>query len=419
MHPVRLLRYASLTRSAPRAALSSSTSSSSPNRQEKLSVGPVARIHKLIASQSDPLLLAKEICELASRHPDDFHHSYASFHSLIFKLGPSRNAAGLPEIALKTFYTILEFNLKPRPQHLNQILHILVAHPCYIRPAFDLFKSAHQYGVLPNTTSYNILMRAFCFNDDLSIACSLFGKMLTRDVLPDVESYRILIQGLCRKSQVNRAVALLEDMLNKGFSPDAFIYTTLLNSLCRKKQLREAFKLLCRMKVRGCNPDLVHYNTVILGFCRQDRALDACKVLEQMAANGCLPNLVSYRILVQGLCNQGMYDEAKVYVEEMVSKGFLLHFSVVHTLVMGFVSLGKIEEACEAVEVVLKHRNTLHIDTWDGIIGQICEEDPLGLGDLLKEISKVEIKPDSRIVDIGAGFGDFIINKIKGSTRVV
>ncbi|CAH9084240.1 unnamed protein product [Cuscuta europaea] len=411
--------------SAPRTALSSSTFSSSPNCQEKLSVGPAARIHKLIASQSDPLLLAKEICALASRHPDDFRHFYASFHSLIIKLGPSRrfshifSAVGLPEIALKTFYTILEFNLRPRPQHLNQILHILVAHPHFIRPAFDLFKYAQQYGVLPNTTSYNILMRAFCFNDDLSIAYSLFSKMLTRDVLPDVESYRILIQGLCRKSQVNRAVALLEDMLNKGFIPDAFIYTTLLNSLCRKKQLREAFKILCRMKVRGCNPDMVHYNTVIFGFCRQDRALDACKVLEQMAANGCLPNLVSYRILVLGLCNQGMYDEAKVYVKEMVSKGLLLHFSVVHTLVMGFVSLGKIEEACEAVEVLLKHGNTLHIDTWDGIIGQICEDDPLGLGDLFQEINKAEIKPDSRIVDIGAGFGDFIINKIKGSSRMV
>ncbi|RAL44903.1 hypothetical protein DM860_003662 [Cuscuta australis] len=412
------------------------------------STGPATRIHKLIASQSDPLL-AKEIFDLASRHPD-FQPSYAVFHSLIIKLGRAHHFslmepllhslkyhrftispslfshiiqiygdAGNPEKALKTFYTILEFNMKPRRRHLNQILEILVAHRDFIRPAFDLFKSAHRYGVPPNTRSYNILMRAFCLNDDLSIACSLLDKMYERDVLPDVESYRILIQGLCRKSQVNKAVDLLDDMLNKGFVPDTFCYTTLLNSLCRKKQLREAYKLLCRMKVKGCNPDIVHYNTVILGFCREGRALDACKVLEEMPENGCLPNLVSYRTLVGGLCDQGMYEKAKDYVNEMVSKGFSLHFSRVHTLIMGFCGLGKIDEACEIVEVLLKHQNTLHIDTWDGIIGRVCEDDAERLGDILEEIKKVEIKPGSRIVDIGAGFGDFIINRIKGRSRKV
>lgn len=60
------------------------------------------------------------------------------------------------------------------------------------------------------------MMRAFCLNDDLSIAYTLFNQMFKRDVPPDVESYRILMQGLCRKSQVNKAVDLLEDMLNKG-----------------------------------------------------------------------------------------------------------------------------------------------------------------------------------------------------------
>ncbi|KAJ0052769.1 hypothetical protein Pint_00674 [Pistacia integerrima] len=286
------------------------------------------RVQKLISSQSDPLL-AKEIFDYASRQPN-FRHTYSSYLILILKLGRAKyfsfvdyilihlksshypvNAtlftylikiyteADLPEKALKTFYTMLEFDCKPLPKHLNRILELLVTHRNYLRPAFDLFKNAHKYGVLPNTKSYNILMRSFCLNGDLSIAYSLFNKMFKRDVMPDVESYRILMQGLCRKSQVNTAVDLLEDMLNKGFVPDTLSYTTLLNSLCRKKKLREAYKLLCRMKVKGCNPDIVHYNTVILGFCREGRAMDACKVLEDMSSNGCLPNLVSYRTLTE------------------------------------------------------------------------------------------------------------------------
>nr|XP_023885403.1 pentatricopeptide repeat-containing protein At4g01400, mitochondrial-like [Quercus suber] len=259
-----------------------------------------SRVQKLIASQTDPLL-AKEIFDYASNQPN-FRHSYSSYLTLILKLGRSNyfslidnllislkthhyslppslfshliklyGNANLPNKALKTFYTIMEFNCRPSVKHLNCILEILVSHRNYVRPAFQLFRNAHCYGVEPNTKSYNTLMRAFCFCGDLSIAYQLFNEMFKRDVVPDVESYRILMQGLCRKSQVNKAVDLLEDMLNKGYVPDTLSYTTLLNSLCRKKQLREAYKLLCRMKVKGCNPDIVHYNTVILGFCRESQ----------------------------------------------------------------------------------------------------------------------------------------------------
>ncbi|PQQ21739.1 pentatricopeptide repeat-containing protein [Prunus yedoensis var. nudiflora] len=304
------------------------------------SIGSPSRIQNLIASQSDPLL-AKEIFDLAARQLH-FRHSYSSFFTLILKLGRSKyfslvddllirlktqnysvspalfshlikiyGEANLPQKALRTFYTMVEFDCRPSVKHLNRILQILVSHRNFLRPAFDVFKDAHRHGVMPNTQSYNILMRAFCLNGDLRIAYQLFNKMFERDLVPDVQSYRILMQGLCRKGQVNTAVDFLEDMLNKGFIPDSLSYTSLLNSLCRKKKLREAYKLLCRMKVKGCNPDIVHYNTVILGFCREGRPVDACKVLEDMASNGCLPNLVSYRTLVSGLCDHGMLDEAK------------------------------------------------------------------------------------------------------------
>ncbi|KAK6140430.1 hypothetical protein DH2020_025814 [Rehmannia glutinosa] len=359
---------------------------------EEPSIGSPARIQKLIASQSDPLL-AKEIFDLASRQPN-FRHSYATCHTLILKLGRSHHFslmeallpslkchhysispslfariiqiygdAKLPAKALKTFYTILEFNIKPLTKHLNQILEILVASNNFLRPAFNLFRSAHKYGVPPNTKSYNILMRAFCLNGDLSIAYSLFNQMFKRDVLPDVESYRILMQGLCRKSQVNKAVDLLEDMLNKGFVPDTLSYTTLLNSLCRKKKLKEAYKLLCRMKVKGCNPDIVHYNTDISGYCKVGCAADACKVLEDMPSNGCLPNLLSYQNIV------GVY------------------------------AIRAFEDACEVLFELLRYGNSPHVDTWAEILPRICESDDTeAMWDILKRVLKMEIRPNTKIV---------------------
>lgn len=410
-------------------------------------IGSPSRVQKLIASQSDPLL-AKEIFDFASLQPN-FKHSYTSFHILILKLGRARQfslmqdllmrlkseqcpvnpslfsgiieiygEANLPDQALKTFYTMIEFHTKPLPKHLNCLLQLLVSNRKYIGPAFDLFKSAHKYGISPNTKSYNILMSAFCLNGNLSIAYTLFNQMFKRDVVPDVESYRILMQGLCRKSQVNQAVDLLEDMLNKGYVPDALSYTTLLNSLCRKKKLKEAYKLLCRMKVKGCNPDIVHYNTVIMGFCREGRGSDACKVLEDMPSNGCSPNLISYQTLVGGLCDQGLYDEAKNYVVEMLLKGFCPHFSVFHALINGFCNVGKIEQACEVLGEMLRHGEAPHTDTWVAITPRICEVDKMARTEkILDEALKFEIKPCTRLVEVGIGLEEYVIRKIRDKAR--
>lgn len=422
-----------------------------PPPSSKSPVGLVspARVHKLIASQSDPLL-AKEIFDLASKHPG-FRHSYASYHALILKLGQSRQFslmrrllsrlrsepyqvcpdllanviqiygdADLPQEALNTFYSVLrpDYNFQPSHRHLNRLLEALVAHRTLLRTALDAFVTAGRYGVNQNTKSYNILMRAFCLNGDLSIAYRLFNEMFKKDIVPDVESYRIMTQGLCRRRQVNGAVDLLEDMLNKGFVPDALTYTTLLNSLCRKTKLKEAYKLLCRMKVKGCNPDIVHYNTVILGFCRKGRALEACKILKDMPENGCLPNLVSYRTLVSGLCDRGMLEEASSYMQEMISKGFSPHFSVLHAVVKGFCSVGKIEEACGILGEMLKHGEAPHIETWLLLIPRICEDDEMvQTRSVMEKVLKVELKRHTRIVEAGVGLEEYVTNKMQSRSK--
>ncbi|CBI38715.3 unnamed protein product, partial [Vitis vinifera] len=307
-------------------------------------IGSPSRVQKLIASQSDPLL-AKEIFDLASLQPN-FKHSYSSFHILILKLGWARQfslmqdllmrlkseqysinpslfsdiieiygEANLPDQALKTFHSMLQFHSKPLPKHLNRLLQLLVSHRNYIRPAFDLFKSAHRYGVSPDTKSYNILMSAFCFNGDLSIAYTLFNQMFKRDVAPDVESYRILMQGLCRKSQVNRAVDLLEDMLNKGYVPDALSYTTF--GLCDQGLYDEAKNYVEEMLSKGFSLHFSVFHALINGFCNVGKLEEACEVLREMLRHGEAPHTETWVAIIPRICEvdklvrmENIFDEA-------------------------------------------------------------------------------------------------------------
>ncbi|KAJ8748462.1 hypothetical protein K2173_003358 [Erythroxylum novogranatense] len=307
----------------------------------KSPIGSPSRVQKLIASQSDPLL-AKEIFDYASRQPN-FQHSYSSYLVLILKLGRSKyfslvddllldlkskgypvthtlfsclikvyEEANLPNKVLKTFYKILEFKCRPLTKHLNRILEILVADRNYVRPAFDLFREAHRYGVNPSTKSYNILMRAFCLNGRLSIAYKLFNQMFKRDLVPDVESYRILMQGLCRKGQVNGAVDLLEDMINKGYVPDS----TLVGGLCDQGMFDEAKGYLPVMTSKGFSPHFSITNALVIGFCNSGRTEEACEVVEALLKRGEAPHMDTWDTIVPRICKVDEFER----IEKMLDK---------------------------------------------------------------------------------------------------
>ncbi|CAA7403558.1 unnamed protein product [Spirodela intermedia] len=406
-----------------------------------------ARLRKLIATQSDPLL-AKEIFSLAaSLRPDDFSpsspRSYSSLHVLILKLARARHFsladsllrrlpspspglfsalikvyadAGLPDRAASAFrYMLRHTRCRPSARHLNRLLSALAARPDHLPSALHILRSADAMAVPSDVRSHNVLIGAFCRIGKLSIAYDLFNRMFKRGLTPDVESYRLLMQGLCRKSQVTSAVDLLEDMLNKGYVPDALSYSTLLNSLCRKKRLREAYKLLCRMKVKGCNPDVVHYNTVILGFCREGRPWDACKLLDDMSDNGCFPSLLTYTTLVNGLCSRGLTEEGSHYLQDMISKGLVPHFSVFHALVKGFCAVGKYGEACDVLAEMLNLGVAPHVETWAVLLPGVCDDD----GETSMAAAKRLVMEDgwrraTRIVQAGPELEEYMARRSPG-----
>lgn len=409
-----LLKFSSYSSRGNHYSDSSSISHSSNIQNQSPMLTP-ARVHKLIAKQTDALL-AMEIFEVAYRQPG-FKHSYSTYHTLICKLGRARQFKvmegliqqmrkdgcpytpglfadiikmygefGMPNEAIKAFHQMLEFGYEPLAKHFNVLLIVLIENKC-LETALSLFKNLDEFGITPNTRTYNILIRAHCHSDRLSHAYFLFNRMNKQGCIPDVETYSILMQGLCRKSQVKTALGVLDEMLNKGYVPDALTYNTLLNSLCRKMKLREAYRLLSKMKVMGCNPDVINYNTVITGFCREGKALDACQILRDMPENGCLPNALSYTTLVGGLCNEGKFDEAKEFLEEMISNGFIPHVYIYHLLITGLCNEGKVGEACEVLMIMTRQTLAPHESTWSALVTRICEDSQAEARGLVDKLS--------------------------------
>ncbi|CAL5383216.1 unnamed protein product [Camellia sinensis] len=97
----------------------------------------------------------------------------------------------------------------------------------------------------------------------------------------------------------------------------------------------------------------------------------------------------------------------------MILKGLSPHFSIFHALIIGFCNVGKVNEACGMLEEMLSHGEAPHVDTWVEIVPRICEVDEtVGMGNLFEEVLKVEIMPDTRIVEAAAGLEEYLIRRI-------
>ncbi|EEE70105.1 hypothetical protein OsJ_30115 [Oryza sativa Japonica Group] len=345
-----------------------------------------ARLHKLVTSQSDPLLALELVTVTA---PTTAPHP-STLHALALRLSRRRehlpHALALlrrppPHLFLSTFNSLFVSGPSPLPLHpelLLRLLSVLSSTASYFPCALHLLRDVSTRLPLPEPlvlASHNLLIEAATRSGHLAVSISLFHRLRSLHVSPNAETYRILTQSLCRRGQVHTAATLLDEMLHRGIPADPLAYTTVLNALCRKKQLREAYRLLCLMRGRGVSPDIVHYNTVIVGVCREGRPLDACKVFGDMRESGCAPNAVTYTAVVNGLCVNGLYDKAEAYLDDMLGKGLLPHFSVLHSVIKGCCAVGKVNEAAGMMTRMLDLGMVPHAETWSSVIRSVCSDE--------------------------------------------
>lgn len=366
-----------------------------------------ARLHKLVTSQTDPLLALELITVTApttAPHPSTLHalalrlsrrrehlpHALALLRRLPSPPSPrillplllsALRLRRQPHLFLSTFNSLFVSGPSPLPLHpelLLRLLSVLSSTASYFPCALHLLRDVSTRLPLPEPlvlASHNLLIEAATRSGHLAVSISLFHRLRSLHVSPNAETYRILTQSLCRRGQVHTAATLLDEMLHRGIPADPLAYTTVLNALCRKKQLREAYRLLCLMRGREVSPDIVHYNTVIVGMCREGRPLDACKVFRDMRESGCAPNAVAYTAVVNRLCVSGLYDKAEAYLDDMLGKGLLPHFSVFHSVIKGCSAVGKVNEAAGMMTRMLDLGMVPHAETWSSVIRSVCSDE--------------------------------------------
>ncbi|KAL2230433.1 pentatricopeptide repeat-containing protein At2g17525, mitochondrial [Sesamum indicum] len=219
-----------------------------------------------------------------------------------------------------------------------------------IGDGFKLLQVMKTHGVKVNVIVYNTLMYALCKNGKVGRARSLMNEM---EEYSDV-TFNILISAYCNDNNLVQALVIMEKCFSYGFVPDVVTLTKVIEILCNAGRISEGVEVLERVEGNGGTLDVVAYNTLLKGFVKAGKVKAGCGYLKQMEIKGCLPNTDTYNVLIAGFCESGMLDSALDMFDEMKRVGVRWDFVTFETLIHGFCSTGRIRDGFKIFELMVE-----------------------------------------------------------------
>ena len=226
--------------------------------------------------------------------------------------------------------------------------------------ASRLFNEMIDDNLVPNESTYNVMIEGYCLVGNIRKAFQLYDQMVDRGLTPDNYTYRPLITGLCLTSGASKAKEFVADLEN-NCPLNKFSLTALMHGLCREGRLTEAYHVWNEMAMQGVNLDLVSFTIIVYTALKHHDTEKSCVLLREMTeksvrlenvfdtcmidvhskegnmvqalncwdnmiADGCFPNTVTYTVLVNNLCKSGHLSSAELLCKEMLSfQTIILH----------------------------------------------------------------------------------------------
>ncbi|KAG2723060.1 hypothetical protein I3760_02G155500 [Carya illinoinensis] len=327
--------------------------------------------------------------------------------------------ANLPEDAIRAFNRMVDFDIKPGVDDLDQLLYVLCKRK-HVRQAqqfFDKVKSgfvlnAKTYTILmrgwgdicePNearklfdemlergckvdVSAYNSLLEALCKGGHVDEACKMFREMGSQGIDPDACTYSVFIRAYCVANDIHSAFRVLDRMKRYNISPNVYTYNCIIKKLCKNEMVDEAYQLLDEMIERGARPDGWSYNTILAYHCDHCEVNMALRLISKMEKYNCMPDRHTYNMTLKLLIRVGRFDRATEVWESMGERGFYPSVSTYAVMVHGLCQKkGKLEEACKYIERMIDEGIPPYTSTIDLLRNRL-----LGLGFL----DRIEILAD-------------------------
>ncbi|KAK2405173.1 pentatricopeptide repeat-containing protein, mitochondrial [Trifolium repens] len=124
-----------------------------------------------------------------------------------------------------------------------------------IDDACRIVDEMRELGIGPNSRTYDIILVRLIKGGRAKEAYSVFKRMSSEvGCEPRVSTYEIMVRMFCNEDQLDLAMVVWDEMKDKGILPGIHMFSTLIISLCHENKLDEACKYFQQMLDVGIRP---------------------------------------------------------------------------------------------------------------------------------------------------------------------
>ncbi|OVA00844.1 Pentatricopeptide repeat [Macleaya cordata] len=268
------------------------------------------------------------------------YHCKLSDEFFYFVIKIYGNVAGYIDEAIKTLFSMPDYNCWPSIKTFNYVLNMLIAAKQY-EIVHEVYLGAPKLGLVIDTCSLNILIKGLCENDKLNEAFELLNEYPKQGCMPNAKTYSTLMHCLCSNGRVDEAFQLLDRMEMEGCDPDTITFNVLISGLGKQGRVDEGIELLDRMKIKGCYPNSGSYQAVLYGILDSKKFVDAKCFMDRMILEGGFPSFLSYKLVIDGLCKENRLEDLDLVLDQMVHRGFVPKMGMWKKIVQSVLGGGK------------------------------------------------------------------------------
>lgn len=280
------------------------------------------------------------------------------------------------ELALKLKSTLSSLGLLPD----NSTYSIMVSGFCKNNEAVEARTVLHEMlgnGFEPNVAIFTTVINSFCGRGRLRDAYEVFDEMSKVGCQPTINTYNCLLKGLCYVGRVEEAYDLLGTIKQSTIKPDIYTYTAMMDGFCKVGRSKEALELLDEALVMELTPNVVMYNTLFNGNFKEGKPLLGFGVLKRMRESDCRPDYISYSTLLHGLLKWGKARPAVVVYKEMVGAGYRVDERMMNTLLRCLCRHSRkekevVDDACNLFEEMKNGSYAVYQDGYELVVEAMC-----------------------------------------------
>ncbi|KAJ3672455.1 hypothetical protein LUZ60_007176 [Juncus effusus] len=263
------------------------------------------------------------------------------FVSLIRSYG----LASRPVDSLRMFLSIPSYKCRPTVRAFNVLLMSLIRNR-KLRFAAKLFQiSKSKFGIVPNVSTCNILLKALCGIRDLEAALNVLDEMPTMGIAPNLISYTTIISCHCTRGDMSAAHEWFDEIIKQGFVPDPTFYTVLILGYCNNGYLDQAIKIMDEMELNDVEPNEITYSVVIESCCKERKPGEALNLLDEMLDSNYIPNKSLCCKVIDVLCENGKVEEACEMWKRVLMKNVMHDDAISSTLIYWLCKKGAVFKA--------------------------------------------------------------------------